>query len=198
MFYNNVTGRPLLTLDAFYPDDAAFNFPEPTRETERVPSFPIKDASFVTIAKTLDIRRITSQIIVTGLCWKNRTEKSVHRNNIDAVQRFLSTRYKSRWMVWNLDRPDSYDCSVFNNQVVEFEISKSVNLTLRALFDICRSLHSWLSLDPKNGAYFCCISILENQISSGNLSNSCHCALLERKVEDGAGYCVLSSLCRHL
>ncbi|KAI8849820.1 hypothetical protein BC829DRAFT_416504 [Chytridium lagenaria] len=131
------------------------------------PQLP-RDPTFRKMASVLDITRITNRIMACGLCWKHRTEKKSHRNNIDDMALFLNTRFPNRYMIWNLavtkylntadTSQGDYDLSAFGNQVVGFGLSKAFQLSLKTLFDICRSMHAWLSMDDSHVALVHCIN----------------------------------------
>jgi len=57
-------------------------------------------------------------------------------------------------MIWNLS-DGTYDYSKFDNQVISFNVSKSL-FNMKVLIDICRSLFIWLSIDPGNVAIIHC------------------------------------------
>jgi hypothetical protein len=54
------------------------------------------------IRSELDICRITSSLIVSGTCWRQRTERLSHRNNVSDMAAFLNARYGKSYMIWNL------------------------------------------------------------------------------------------------
>ncbi|KAJ3324424.1 hypothetical protein HDV06_006835 [Boothiomyces sp. JEL0866] len=70
-------------------------------------------------------------------------------------------------MIWNLagilfltiadSSQASYDCSVFNNQVQLFSLTKAYNFNIKNFLDIFQSIHSWLSLKPQNVAIIHCL-----------------------------------------
>jgi len=76
------------------------------------------------------------------------------RNNIDEISYFIKVRYQKKFMIWNLS-DGTYDYSKFDNQVISFNVSKSL-FNLKVLIDICRSLFIWLSIDPGNVAIIHC------------------------------------------
>ena len=49
-----------------------------------------------------------------------------------------------------------YDTTSFNHQVARFPFSKAYQLSLKMIFDICRSLEAWLSLDESHCALIHC------------------------------------------
>jgi hypothetical protein len=50
----------------------------------------------------------------------------------------------------------SYDRSAFDNQITSFPLMLPTSLTLKTLFDICRSLYAWLSIDKTSVAVIHC------------------------------------------
>ncbi|KAJ3307681.1 hypothetical protein HDU76_004444, partial [Blyttiomyces sp. JEL0837] len=138
------------------------------------PQIPLpKDPTFRKMASTLDLTRITNRIIASGLCWRQRTERKSHRNNIDELAWFLNTRYPTKYMIWNLAGDTSqgdYDTGPFENQVVSFGLSKAYQMSLKTLFDICRSIHAWLSLDDSNIAVIHCT----NGVGRTGVAISCY------------------------
>jgi len=139
----------LLTNDPFFPERTHF----PHGNDSLIPPLP-NDRYFQSIKNNLDITRITDRLLVMGSVWKNITEKRSARNNIDEVAYFIKTRYQRKFMIWNLS-DGTYDYSKFDNQVVSFNVSKSL-FNLKVLIDICRSLFIWLSIDPENVAIIHC------------------------------------------
>ncbi|KAJ3118312.1 hypothetical protein HDU96_002469 [Phlyctochytrium bullatum] len=124
------------------------------------PQLP-KEPSFRKMASALDLTRITNRILAAGLPWKNRTDRKGHRNNAEDLALFLNTRFRNRYMIWNLAADTSqgdYDTTPFANQVVGFPLSKAFQLSLKTLFDICRSLHAWLSMDDSHVAIIHCLN----------------------------------------
>lgn len=131
-----------------------------------VPKLP-EDPDFRRIIYELDITRITNRIIVMGLPWRSRSEKKSHRNNVEDLSRFLNTRYKGKYMIWNLSDSLTYDVTPFNSQVLSFDFS---TITLKTIFDVVRSLHAWLSLSPTNVAVIHC----SNGKSRTAIATSCY------------------------
>lgn len=105
----------------------------------------------------LDINRISDRLIVSGMFWNNRTERMSFRNNIEQAAEFLKQKYSHYFMVYNLAASSSsYDTSIFDHQVVQFKFSKSLALTIKNIFDVCRSMAAWLLLNEKNVAVIHC------------------------------------------
>ncbi|KAJ3289123.1 hypothetical protein HK104_007721, partial [Borealophlyctis nickersoniae] len=132
-----------------------------------------RDGPLRELVNTLDITRITNRVIAMGLCWRHRTEKKSHRNNVDDIARFLNMRYSNRYMIWNLagdTTQGTYDTKPFNNQMVSFGLSKAYQMNMKTLFDICRSMHAWLSLDTRNVAVVQCT----NGVGRTGVAISCY------------------------
>ncbi|KAJ3202396.1 Tensin-3 [Entophlyctis luteolus] len=62
----------------------------------------IKDPAFRAIVASLDITRITDRVVACGLPWSKPSVQKSHRNNLNDLALFLRTRYKERYMIWNL------------------------------------------------------------------------------------------------
>lgn len=139
----------LLTFDPFFPERTHF----PHGNDSLIPPLP-NDRYFQSIKNNLDITRITDRLVVMGSVWKNITEKRSARNNIDEISYFIKARYQKKFMIWNLS-DGTYDYSKFDNQVISFNVSKSL-FNMKVLIDICRSLFIWLSIDPGNVAIIHC------------------------------------------
>ena len=102
-----------VTHDDFYGEQRRLPSHTSTARDERVfgtqPPPPPRDSSFRKLAEGLDITRITNRIIAMGMCWRQRTEKKSHRNNIDDLARFLNTRHPGKYMIWNLAGESSFE-----------------------------------------------------------------------------------------
>ncbi|KAJ3414886.1 hypothetical protein HDV05_005950 [Chytridiales sp. JEL 0842] len=120
--------------------------------------FP-RDTEFRKVASSLDVTRVTNRVLACGLPWDKATDKRAHRNNVNDLARFLETRFGRNYMIWNLAGDTSqgdYPTTPFSNQVLTFGLTKAYHMSLRTLFDICRSLHSWLSLSDSHVAVLHC------------------------------------------
>jgi hypothetical protein len=54
-------------------------------------------------------------------------------------------------MIWNLSSAESsYDISIFNNRVAQFDLNKALYLNLKFIFDICRSICAWILTSSDN------------------------------------------------
>lgn len=52
--------------------------------------------------KSLDLTRITDRVMAMGMLWKQRTERSSHRNNLDEVALLLNHRWPRRYLIYDL------------------------------------------------------------------------------------------------
>lgn len=112
----------------------------------------------------LDITHVSQRIVVMGLPWKQRTEKRIHRNQIDHVAKYINSSYK-HYMVFNLS--GTYETAYFQHQVVTFPMKI---VSLKILFDVVRALDAWLQLYPSNTAILHCT----NGISRTSLVVACY------------------------
>ncbi|KAJ3276244.1 hypothetical protein HDV01_005692 [Terramyces sp. JEL0728] len=112
------------------------------------------------VINKLDITRITNRILVCGLPTRYASSKRNRTNNIKDLSYFLNTKYPNNYMIWNLAADSSqaaYDCSVFDNQVQLFSLTKAYNFNVKNFLDIFQSIHAWLSLCPQNIAVLHCL-----------------------------------------
>jgi hypothetical protein len=63
-----------------------------------------------------------------------------------------------------------YDPTPFKGQIITFGLTKAYHMSLKTLFDICRSLHAWLSLDDSNVAIVHCT----NGVGRTGVTLSCY------------------------
>lgn len=60
-----------------------------------------------------------------------------------------------------------YDFNVLHNQVVAFPIScKAYQNSLKVIIDICKSIHGWLGLNPRNVAVIHCINGIQKTVTA--------------------------------
>jgi len=130
-----------------------------TRTPQRLMS-PTSIAFSLLGEDTLDLTRITDRVFAGGMIWKQRTAIPSHRNNIDDLAGFLNTHFNRQYMIWNLAGHGAgtsllYDYTVFRHQVLTFDLRPNT-ISLKMLFDIARSLATWIRLSSKNVAYVHC------------------------------------------
>jgi hypothetical protein len=165
-FETQTLDETLLGFDVFYPDDK--------REVGMAlsPSVPYPSKLCVTRAKTelreviknVDVTRITERLIVMGMPWKNRSSKAAKRNNVKEVAWFLQERYRGKFMVFDVNGVGgTYDSKEVHNQIVDFFPDDASGtgcvpqtMTMRVIFDVCRAIDAFLSLDDANVAVLHC------------------------------------------
>ena len=78
-------------------------------------------------------------------------------NDINIVSKFLKQKHGSHFMIWNVSE-ESYDYSLFGDQVLEYSFPGHPAPPLGLLFKICMSVESWLDADEKNVAVLHCLT----------------------------------------
>ncbi|KAL0488869.1 phosphatidylinositol-trisphosphate 3-phosphatase [Acrasis kona] len=97
----------------------------------------------------LDLAYITNRIIAMG--FPGDGIEGMYRNNGAEVARFLKEKHDGHYMIWNLSEKH-YSHEKFDNQVLEFGFPDHHNPPLDLLFQICKSMDSWLKADQQNVA----------------------------------------------
>jgi hypothetical protein len=104
---NELNEQSLLTKDSFFNDGAFLpSFPgKPTYLYGTIPPEMLLGPEADKIKRVIasvDITRITNRLILCGLFWKEKSDKFSKRNNIVDGSQFLNTRFKDKYIVWNL------------------------------------------------------------------------------------------------
>ena len=105
----------------------------------------------------VDMSYITENIISMSLPRDEASFKKLGGNNINAVSNLLRKRHKGHFMIWNISE-ESYDYTLFDDQVLEYNFPGHPAPPLGLLFKICMSIESWLDADPKNVAVVHCVT----------------------------------------
>lgn len=100
---NEFNEQSLLTRDPFFQDSAFFPpFPgSPSFLYGTLPPAP-KDSRLLKLISQIDMTRITNRLIIAGLFWKEKTDKTSKRNNLGDGATFLNQRFGEKYMIWNL------------------------------------------------------------------------------------------------
>jgi len=119
------------------------------------------DSRIRTTAKVkLDLIYITENIISmafpSDLSQRNGSAP-ISGNDIRAVSLFLKRRHAGHFMIWNVSE-ESYDYSLFADQVLEYKFPGHPAPPLGLLFKICTSVESWLDADEKNISVTHCLT----------------------------------------
>ncbi|CAM9356971.1 unnamed protein product [Chrysoparadoxa australica] len=78
-------------------------------------------------------------------------------NDIQVVSALLQYRHKGHFMIWNVSE-ESYDYSLFEDQVLELQFPGHPSPPLGMLFKMASSIESWLAADPINIAVIHCLT----------------------------------------
>lgn len=114
--------------------------------------------SSVSISRTLDLVYITENIMSMAFPYDFKQTGVVENgNDIRVVSRYLNRKHAGHFMVWNISE-ESYDYSLFENQVLEYKFPGHPAPPLGLLFKICTSIESWLDADERNVAVVHCLT----------------------------------------
>eukprot|EP00300_Choanocystis_sp_HF-7_P017857 c19856_g1_i5.p1 GENE.c19856_g1_i5~~c19856_g1_i5.p1 ORF type:complete len:479 (-),score=84.70 c19856_g1_i5:245-1681(-) len=83
--------------------------------------------------------------------------EGVYRNHIDEVCRLLEEKHKDHYLVYNLSGR-KYDSSKFHDNVLELGWPDHHSPPLHILFDVCTSMHAWLTAHEDNVVVVHCIA----------------------------------------
>ncbi|GJW28954.1 phosphatidylinositol 3,4,5-trisphosphate 3-phosphatase and protein-tyrosine-phosphatase PTEN1 isoform X2 [Tanacetum coccineum] len=107
----------------------------------------------------LDMSYITPRIL--AMSFPAEQMKAIYRNPMWQVKDVLEMRHKGHYKVCNLCIKEEYDPSHFNNLVERFPFDDNHVPSLQMIKELCESVHSWLSSDPKNTVVIHCMVKLQ-------------------------------------
>lgn len=108
---------------------------------------------------SLDVTYVSRRVIVMGFpVFKAPKATRITRGNKGPlVAQCLAETHGGHFMVWNLSE-DSYDDSLFDNQVMEMRFPGHPAPPLGILFKMVTAMQSWLDADPENVAVIHCMT----------------------------------------
>ncbi|KAF5735571.1 hypothetical protein HS088_TW15G01079 [Tripterygium wilfordii] len=104
----------------------------------------------------LDMSYITDRLL--AMSFPSERVRAMYRNPLWQVKSVLDMRHQVHYKIFNLCIEESYDPSHFHGRVERYPFDDNHVPPLQIIKLFCESVHSWLSLDPKNIAVIHCMA----------------------------------------
>lgn len=107
----------------------------------------------------MDFIHITENIVTMSFPVDHRKKKmsTAGVNDIFDVSSYLEANHKGHYMICNISE-ESYDYSLFENQVLEYRFPGHPAPPLGVMFKICVAIENWLDADDRNIAIIHCLT----------------------------------------
>jgi hypothetical protein len=104
----------------------------------------------------VDLTSITPRIFIMGFpCMSDSKARMYSSNDAATMSSYLNKHHKEHYMIWNL-ADETYDYSLFNQNVITSNISTFPMSSLSLMFKLCSAISKWLEADKENVAIVHC------------------------------------------
>lgn len=121
----------------------------PNGEPTRRRNVTVEDLDFVYVTQNVAAMPFPAD------CRKSKCPRGM--NDILDVSSYLETHHKGHYLVLNISE-ESYDYSLFDNQVLEYHFPGHPAPPLGVLFKICVAIENWLDADERNIVVIHCLT----------------------------------------